>query len=831
MFNFLPLKVPLRRFSAASRAAALLRHGVLSEASIKKISLAAHSGTQDRTAFDSARSKEESRKGLPGLMTEGATIPVAVPNLPRGSPIPEPLYHVSEISPRKIQEHFKTCADCWVKPSIPLEVLKKFLVLLDRPHVIAQISLWGSKTFSDASGELEEVLGLLEMLSATASASLPPSQSPALTEGLTPPPPCIPNFIGNGKHALVLPATNFPLLALKDAVYLILQGYAVTVAVQPRYFRIYSDLLGCFQQAASDFSTAATNGLRILPLLTRASEPALLEATLHVSALRFTGSSALFKKLVTHAVARGNHSLDFGGEISGINKTLIAESILHPENHPTVVAGTHWSVVANNGELCSSTSVIESELDEKRRKAFSERLFARDRTSGMYGGVGEKLLIRGDKADRIKLEEAAQDGQASSPRVTSSSGKFREYWEKTATFAPLGSAPTHDSLTFCVYAASLREAIEIGTASSASNVYVCAAEEEIDTTVNDQVSYPRVGTTGAKIPESIFGSMKTFTSSVGGNHDGVGTAQWLASLLRTAPGKRGSSFGELPEKIEELLDFLSPDRRAKTLLELAAAYEVFSEFTQPEIHGGYPGQFMAQRNLQDSPVRTSVVSLKAIRSAQKHFILSADSVSEDVVRALAIEAICPFKGSESEIHGNSAAPLNHIHLHVVLDPRTPLLADPLRSFVRFAERSLLHRVHLHPSFEDLSNFVQTSAIAAYFFASPKRSLLPKNFLQIVAERGGFIYESIPSDPLAVFRQWTTSQAWAAGVRPGDEKTARDLLLEIYNRKVLKPGWKTEIVSVQEDWNDAETELDWEDPDDELETAEAEHHGVSGQESR
>ena len=763
-----------RLFSSFSvppaRAAGLsLRDDILGDKSVVEISRSASKGLYDRDLFRIALDSEMNRLGE----IRASETKVTVPNEDKS----RALYTVPIYTAEKVRELFNLEVPSWHTPENSLRSVKTLLAGLDRSKLVAQISMWGCKTFSDAAGELDEVLALLELLVKTGDVAS--SQNSGLV--------C--NFQGNGKQALVLPATNFPLLALKDAAYLALQGYSVTLAVQPRYFRIYEDIIKVWRGEISDIFP-----VRVLPLVTRQSEPGLLEAVLHVQALRFTGSSNLFRKLVVHAVKGGNVSLDYGGEISGINKTMILQGV--PETHPVVVEGTHWSVVANNGELCSSTSVIELR-DAKAGQALKIAIENIDQTQGIYGDWYSKLLKRSDKQQGVRIIVSDSLSDHSS---------VKEYWDKIAMLAAPGTAPTHDSLTLCVYGPTVRAALEAGVKEKASNLYVCKVQGEIN-----GPGHARVGTTGAKIPESVFGGMKTLTSSLGGNHDGVGTSQWLAALLRVRPSDSVDSrlelISDLPEKIDALLDFLAPPSRAKFVKELPAVMEIYSLYSsKPAIHGPYQGQPLVGGS---EGQRTSVVSLKAVKSTAKHFIVR-DSVDEDLVRALAVENLQPFRKEVVCMHlvGNGG------------------LVDPMRAFLRFSERQLGVKIFNWKSWEEISVAISEKnepfIVPPYFYAC--NSELPLSLKIAVAERSGFIYKKFPTDPFAIFRQCTTTQAWAVGITSDEVDATRHLLKEIYDKMVIRDDCEgLEIVArrgEEEEFDDSEGQ-----GEEELDTAEAEHTGV------
>merc|ERR1719148_91674 len=80
------------------------------------------------------------------------------------------------------------------------------------------------------------------------------------------------------------------------------------------------------------------------------------EALPNVDRLQFSGSSAVFKSLVTKAFELGNLRLEHAGEVSGLNKVRL-DGV--SASHPAVVAGSAFAAMANNGELSTSASLIE----------------------------------------------------------------------------------------------------------------------------------------------------------------------------------------------------------------------------------------------------------------------------------------------------------------------------------------------------------------------------------------------------------------------------------------------------------------------------------------
>merc|ERR1719313_3109924 len=97
--------------------------------------------------------------------------------------------------------------------------------------------------------------------------------------------------------------------------------------------------------------------LEVIPGITPEADPDVLHEVLKkVDRLQFTGSSAMYKNLVKKAYELGNLRLEHGGEVSGMNKILL-DGV--STSHPAVLHGVAWGAMANNGELCTSTSLVE----------------------------------------------------------------------------------------------------------------------------------------------------------------------------------------------------------------------------------------------------------------------------------------------------------------------------------------------------------------------------------------------------------------------------------------------------------------------------------------
>jgi len=87
------------------------------------------------------------------------------------------------------------------------------------------------------------------------------------------------------------------------------------------------------------------------------------------------------------------------------------------------------------------------------------------------------------------------------------------------------------------------------------------------------------------------------------------------------------------------------------------------------------------------------------------------------------------------------------------------VTDPLKSFVRVVEKRLKWNVHWHADTEDCVATLNDAEYPPYFFCVKDRHVLPREILDVVVKKGGYLYEGLPKDPLTLFRWMTTIQAW------------------------------------------------------------------------
>merc|ERR1719316_1209512 len=267
------------------------------------------------------------------------------------------------------------------------------------------------------------------------------------------------------------------------------------------------------------------------------------------------------------------------------------------------------------------------------------------------------------------------------------------------------------------------------------------------------VPQPRVGTTGAKIPENVFGGMKTATFSIGGNHDGVGTVQTslhharvnFAALAQKDP----RSTYEMTETAEQLLSFLLPQQQVAFLKQL-------------------------------------------------HYQLTQSEIPDELIKQAVLSEMAPFKDSAT--------------LHYFKPDGVMKVKDPMKSFLRMAERTLGWTVKEHAGYDALNAWVTDAADPVYFYAAHEKRIIPGSFLAAVASRGGFVYSGFSTDPVENFSRATTTQAWTVGVAAAEEaEGAKALLRQVYREECLKDREVAVEVSkapAPAQFEDSDEEEDW-----------------------
>jgi len=634
------------------------------------------------------------------------------------------------------------------KPQDAAQILEKYLTeqfLGKASDHVAMIAAWGPKSIPDSEGEFAEVAALMSMQLRAFKAALTSGKEDFQFEVSRP---------GDGRECLVMPPSNFALLGLKDTFKMLLQGFRVLAIVQPRFFLHFREV----QKGLSE--CGLPEGMfEVLPGITPEADPAVLhEALKHVHRLQFTGSSAMFKSLVAKAYELGNLRLEHGGEVSGLNKVRLDGVSV---SHPAVAAGSAWAAMANNGELCTSASLIEfdpatGDSPQAVKAALEGHAFklGTDPTD-----TGLDVLLKEGKSSQLEVKtEIPAEG-------------FREWWEKTILAVPAGSPPnlrTNQSLGHCIFAPSIAQALEAGVKEDASCVYCVGVPEDTS------APSARAGTTGCQLPESVFGGMKTYTYAVAGDHDGVGSVQTLLSTVK----RRGPSWRdqeevyaeyELTETAEDLLEFLSPSDQKPFAKQLASVLEVFSAF-QPEVSYPYDGQ-----PLVGGEGRSKLLTMAALKPARKNLLIPRGvGLPDDIIKIALLCEMSPLREVPVDLHVLGAMQAGKLRV-----------TDPLKSFIRVVEKRLGWKPHYHADYEQLTAAVKAAEYPPYFFAVKDKHLLPVELLMAVAEQGGYLYEGLPADALSLFRWLTTTQAWTVACTEGAVGEAAEALRKAWSEAGLR----------------------------------------------
>jgi len=611
-----------------------------------------------------------------------------------------------------------------------------------RDDHVAQIAVWGPKAVGDAQGEFSEIGALirlsLEACKAAATADLSHFE---------------PNLVGHGKECLVIPPANFAFLGVKDMMLMLLQGFRVVAVVQPRFFVHYREIQRDLEELGLPKGV-----VDIVPGITPDADPAVLHEVLkRVDRLQFTGSSMMFKSLVSKAFELGNLRLQHAGEVSGLNKVrLDAVSV----SHPAAAQGSAWAAMANNGELCTSASLIEfdpatGDTAEKVKEVLEAQKFELGRDPA---NTSLDILLKDGKTEALEVKtDVGADG-------------FREWWEKTIFAVPQGGSPnvnTNNSLGHCIFAPTIGRAVELGTAEDASCVYMVGVQADTS------LPSARAGTTGCKVPESVFGGMKSYTYAVAGDHDGVGSVQ----TILTAVKHRGASWRDgqdvraeypLTETAELLSDFLQP--RAQTAFHqiLSNVLEIYKAF-EPEVSLPYDGQ-----PLSTGEGRSQLVTLQALRPSRKHLLIPRGvGLPEEIVKVAILQEMSPLRELPVDLH--------------LISPQAGKLrvTDPLKSFLRVVEKRLSWRVHWHDQIEELTAYVGSAGYPPYFFCVKDKHLLPVDLLSAVNKQGGYMYEDFPGDALSIFRMMTAMQAWTVSCVPSQVAEATEVLKKAWQQVGLR----------------------------------------------
>merc|ERR1719203_245703 len=243
-----------------------------------------------------------------------------------------------------------------------------------------------------------------------------------------------------------------------------------------------------------------------------------------------------------------------------------------------------------------------------------------------------------------------------------------------------------------------------------------------------------MGTTGCKLPESVFGGMKSHTFAVAGDHDGVGSVQTLLNTVkRRGPNWRDQEEAraqyELTETAEDLLEFLPPSEHAGFTKTISNVLEIFGAF-QPEVTGPYPGQ-----GLVNGDGASQLMTLTALRPARKNLLIPRGvGLPDDIVKVALLCEMSPLKELPVTLHLLHARQAGKLRI-----------TDPLKSFLRVAEKRLGWNLQYHDDYDQLATAVRGAEYPPYFFCVKDKHVLPVDLLMAVAEQGGYLYEGMPAD--------------------------------------------------------------------------------------
>lgn len=633
-------------------------------------------------------------------------------------------------------------------PAELCDILEKYVrekCLGRRVDHVAMLAAWGPKSLADAEGEFAEILALMLQSVGAYRAALKHAKEDFQFEI---------QRVGDGRECLVMPPSNFALLGLKDAVHNMLEGFRVILVVQPRFFphfrEIQRDLAEC----------GLPDGLvEVLPGITPEADPEVLHEVLkHVDRLQFTGSSPMFKSLVLKAYELGNLRMEYAGEVSGINKVRF-DGV--SAAHPAAATGAAWAAMANDGELCTSASMIE--FDATTGDTAASVKAALDKHPFTFGrdieDTGVSVLLKPGKTESLDVKTELPPGG------------FREWWEKALYATPTEGGlklRTNQALGHCIYAPSIERAVSLGVQEDASCIYCVGVPSDAG------APSARAGTTGAKLPESVFGGMKTYTYAVAGDHDGVGSLQTLLNTVK----RRGLSWRdqeeayatyELTETAEMLLDFLNPREQKPFMQQVSNVMEIIRAF-EPEVMGPYGGQ-----PLVGAEGNSQLMTLTALKPSRRSFIIPRGvGLPEDIVKMAVWSNMSPLREVPADLHLVEAQQTGKLSV-----------TDPLKSFLRVVEKQLGWNVHLHATPQDLAEALRTTEYPPYFFCVKDKHLLPVEVLRAVAEQGGYMYEGFPADALSLFRTLTATQAWTVACTEDQVAEAARVLSEAWKSQALR----------------------------------------------
>lgn len=339
------------------------------------------------------------------------------------------------------------------------------------------------------------------------------------------------------------------------------------------------------------------------------------------------------------------------------------------------------------------------------------------------------------------------------------------------------AVPTYRSLGYCIFSPTIEEALEQGVREEASCIYAVGCE------AGELEPQPRAGTNGCKIPESVFGGMKSYTDAVAGDHDGVGSLQTNLQIVQAAATEivqmspRGTMTAgpdhhtgvdyPLSEDARALLNFLPDAERAgfvhRSRGSLGRTLDALWSLAREAPSAPYGGQPLANA---PGGGRSKLVTVRAVRATnlQALHTTGSNEVPADLVKLAVLQEMSPY-------------PLSRPVRFHYFAPEAGV-TGPLVDFLQEAGRRVGWQGEAHADWAALTAVVQAEAgdRPPYFLAAPPggdKQQLDAAFLSAVAGRMGYLYASLSPDPLRALRQLTTTQAWTAAVdEPGSPPPRR-----------------------------------------------------------
>lgn len=229
-----------------------------------------------------------------------------------------------------------------------------------------------------------------------------------------------------------------------------------------------------------------------------------------------------------------------------------------------------------------------------------------------------------------------------------------------------------------------------------------------------------------------------------------------------------------------LLEFLSPREQQTFPKTVANVLEIFHAF-EPEVSKPYSGQ-----PLVGTDGRSQLVTLAALRPARKNLIIPRGvGLPEDIVKVALLCEMSPLKEVPCQLHLLDAPASGKLRV-----------TDPLKSFLRVADKRLGWKIHWHADESQLAATIRAADGPPYFFCVKDRHLFPLDVLMAVAEQGGYLYEGLPSDALTLFRWLTATQAWTVACTEAQVPEATATLQKMWQSVGLReePHESPEIIT-------------------------------------